>query len=284
MKPALKQKIEKRLGRKIIRARRLSGGKVSPVVRLDLDSGGPIVAKLGSGAHDLTIEAYMLNYLRQRSCLPVPEVFHAEENLLLMAYIDGATGLDAGSQAHLGELLAECHQIAGDSYGLERDTLIGPFAQPNRPSESWIAFFREQRLLYMIDIAGQSGHLPRGLETRLKRFAEKVDGYLIEPPAPSLIHGDIWRENVLARGGRVVGILDPALYYAHHEMELAYMVLFDTADDDFFASYRQVWPLDADFMKTRFPIYSLYPLLVHLAYFGGAYIQRLDSVLRSFDF
>lgn len=284
MKPGLKQKIEKLLGQKIVHARRLSGGKVSPVVRLDLDGGGPIVAKLGSGTHDLTIEAYMLNYLRQRSCLPVPEVFHAEENLLLMAYIDGETGLDAGSQAHLGELLAECHQIAGDSYGLERDTLIGPFGQPNRPSESWVAFFREQRLLYMIDIARQSDHLPLGMETRLKRFAEKVDRYLIEPPAPSLIHGDIWRENVLARGGRVVGILDPALYYAHHEMELAYMVLFDTADDDFFASYGQIWPLDADFMKTRFPIYSLYPLLVHLAYFGRKYRQPIDSVLRSFDF
>ncbi len=284
MKPGLKQKIEKRLGQKIVRARRLSGGKVSPVIRLDLDGGGPIVAKLGNGAHDLTIEAYMLNYLRQHSHLPVPEVFHAEENLLLMAYIDGAAGLDAGSQAHLGELLAACHQIAGDSYGLERDTLIGPFGQPNRPSKSWIAFFREQRLLYMIDIAGQSGHLPRDMEARLKRFAEKVDGYLIEPPAPSLIHGDMWRENVLARGGRVVGILDPALYYAHHEMELAYMVLFDTADDDFFASYGQIWPLDADFMKTRLPIYSLYPLLVHLAYFGRKYRQPIDSVLRSFDF
>lgn len=282
MNPDLKQKIEKITGQKIIRIQPLDGGMISQVARIDLDSRDSVVAKLG-GAHDLTIEAYMLNYLRQRTSLPAPEVFHSEASLLLIEFITGAPGLNRESEAHLGELLAECHQIKATAYGLERDTLIGPIHQPNQPSESWIAFFREHRLLYMTDIARQSGNLPAALDIRLQRFAAKVDRYLIEPNHPSLIHGDIWKENVLARGNRIVGIIDPALYYAHHEMELAYMTLFDSVSDDFFGSYQQIQPLDAAFFELRRHIYNVYPLLVHLTIFGRKYRQPLDSVLRRFN-
>lgn len=283
MKPERKQQIEKIIGQKIIRIQPLDGGMISQVARIDLDNRGPIVAKLGNGTHDLTIEAYMLNCLRQRTRLPVPQALYAEASLLLIEFIDGAPGLNRESEAHLGQLLAECHQIKAKAYGLERDTLIGPIHQPNRPSESWIAFFRQQRLLYMTAIARQSGNLPPALDIRLQRFAEKVDRYLIEPNRPALIHGDIWRANVLARGGRIVGIIDPALYYAHHEMELAYMTLFDTVSDDFFASYQQITPLDAAFFELRRHIYNLYPLLAHLTIFGRKYRQPIDSVLRRFD-
>jgi len=282
MKPKLKQKIEKLLDRKIIRSRPLAGGKISQVVRLDLDNRDSVVAKLGGGAHDLTIEAYMLDYLRQSSSLPVPRVLHAEANLLLIEFIDGATGLDAGSQAHLGKLLAKCHQIKGAAYGLERDTLIGPIDQPNPQSASWIEFFREQRLLYMTNIARQSGNLPPALDRRLQQFAEMLDRYLVEPDAPVLIHGDMWRTNIIVRRSRVIGIIDPALYYAHHEIELAYMILFDSVGDDFFASYTQILPLDTAFFELRQYIYHLYPLLVHLTVFGSKYLSPLDSVLRRF--
>ena len=284
MKPELKQKIEKITDQQIIRIRPLAGGMISQVVRIDLDRRGSVVAKLGSSAHDLTIEAWMLGYLRQHSRLPVPQVLHAEANLLLIEFIDGAAGLDAGSQAHLGELLAECHQIKGTAYGLEQDTLIGPIHQPNLQSESWIEFFREQRLLYMTNIARQSGNLPPALDLRLQQFAAALDRYLIEPDSPALIHGDIWWTNVIVRQSRIVGIIDPALYYAHREMELAYMTLFDTVGDDFFASYMQAIPLDAAFFELRQHIYHLYPLLVHLTIFGSKYCQPLDSTLRHFDF
>lgn len=284
MEPRLKQKIETITGRKIIHIQPLAGGMISQVVRLDLDNRDSVVAKLGSGTHDLTIEAWMLDYLRQRSSLPVPRALHAEANLLLIELIDGAVGLDAGSQAHLGELLAECHQIKAAAYGLERDTLIGPIHQPNPSSESWIEFFREQRLLYMAGIARQSGNLPPALDMRLQRFAEMVDRYLIEPPAPALIHGDMWRTNIMVRRSRIVGIIDPALYYAHNEMELAYMTLFGSAGDDFFASYMQILSLEPAFFELRRHIYNLYPLLAHLAIFGSKYQQPLDSVLRRFSF
>ena len=262
----------------------LTGGMISQVMRVDLADGSVIVAKTGEDSHDLTIEAYMLAALRERSRLPVPSVIHAEPDLLLLEHIAGGHERNQASERHLGELLAQCHLLRGPRYGLERDTLIGPLHQPNPPSESWISFFREHRLLYMTGLARASGYLPPGLDARLLTLADSLDQLLIEPEAPALIHGDIWRSNIIAQGDRIAGIIDPALYYAHNEMELAYMRLFDGFGDELFSVYHAVIPLDPAFTETRQHVYSLYPLLVHLIIFGEKYIGPLEQSLAKVGF
>lgn len=283
MKRRQQSRIESIINQPIARATALAGGMISEVFKIECRSGDLLVAKIGDGAHDLRIEAYMLRYLQENSDLPVPQVYHEEADILLMEYIDGATGWDAASLVQLGRLLAHCHQIAADAYGLERDTLIGPLPQPNEQAESWIEFFREHRLLYMIGVARESGHLPLQLQARLAEFAGQIERYLIEANNPVLIHGDMWRTNVITRDGNIVGIIDPALYYAHNEMELAYMTLFDGVGREFFDAYRQVQPVEHEFFDTRRHVYNLYPLLVHLTIFGAKYLQPLDAVLRRFS-
>lgn len=280
----LRQRLNEIVQRDLRQMRPLAGGKISQVLRLDFASGEPLVAKVGDGSHDLRIEAFMLRYLRQHSALPIPEVLHDEPNLLILEHIAGDEQLEQTSLRHLGELLAACHKIRGSSYGLERDTLIGPLHQPNPPTAAWIDFFREQRLLYMTGVARESGELPPALEDRLLRIAESLDDFLIEPAYPALIHGDMWRANVIAREGRIVGIIDPALYYAHNEMELAYMALFDGVGREFFRAYHRILPIDSQFYDTRRHLYNLYPLLVHLIIFGQKYIQPLENSLAHFGF
>ena len=261
----------------------LAGGMISQVLRVDLADGATLAAKAG-GEHDLRIEAYMLRYLRAHSPLPVPAVLHAQHDLLLMDFVEGESQWDSASLRHLGELLAACHQVNASQYGLERDTLIGPIHQPNAPDKSWIAFFRERRLRYMTGLARESGNLPGELDLRLARMAEALEEWLIEPTQPALIHGDMWRTNVLVRGGRVAGVIDPALYYAHNEMELAYMTLFDGVGGEFFEAYQAHIPIDKDFFTTRRHIYNLYPLLVHLIIFGDKYLPPLHESLARFGF
>ena len=255
---------------------------ISQVLRVELEDGESIAAKVGDGGHDLTIEAYMLRYLREHSGLPVPAVLHDEPSLLLMEFVDGHIVWEGEPLRHLGELLAKCHQVTSPTYGLERDTLIGPLHQPNPQMESWITFFREQRLLYIIGITRESGNLPAELERRLLRIANQLDLYLIEPAQPVLIHGDMWKTNVITRAGRVAGIIDPALYYAHNEMELAYMTLFSGTSEEFFAVYKSHIRIDREFFSTRRHIYNLYPLLIHLTIFGSKYLQPLHETLRRF--
>lgn len=132
----LQRRICEIVQRDLRQMRPLSGGKISQVLRVDFLRGEPLVAKVGDGSHDLRIEAYMLRYLRQHSALPIPEVMHDEADLLLMEHIAGDEPLERASLRHLGELLAACHQVRGKSFGLERDTLIGPLHQPNPPRNS----------------------------------------------------------------------------------------------------------------------------------------------------
>ena len=279
---AIKFRIERALEQRIVACQPLAGGMISQVLRIDLYGGESLVAKVGDGGHDLTIEAYMLRYLREHSGLPAPAVLHDEPNLLLMEFVDGRIEWEGESLRHLAELLARCHQVTSPTFGHERDTLIGPLHQPNPQMASWIAFFREHRLLYMIAIARESGNLPNELERRLMRIADQLEKYLVEPVQPVLIHGDMWKTNVIARAGKIVGVIDPALYYAHNEMELAYMTLFGGTGEVFFRAYADAIPVEDEFYSTRRHIYNLYPLLIHLTIFGSKYLQPLHETLMRF--
>ena len=278
----IQPKVESVLQQRCAAWQPLAGGMISQVLRVDLEDGESIVAKIGDSGHDLTIEAYMLRYLREHSGLPVPAVLHDEPSLLLMEFVAGQIEWEGEPLRHLAELLAKCHHVTSATYGHERDTLIGPLHQPNPRMASWITFFHERRLLYMIGIARESGNLPAELERRLLRIADQLDQYLIEPSQPVLIHGDMWKTNVITRAGRVAGVIDPALYYAHNEMELAYMTLFSGTSEEFFDVYNSLIRIDKEFFSTRRHIYNLYPLLIHLTIFGSKYLQPLHETLTRF--
>lgn len=259
----------------------LSGGCVARVYRADLPGGAAVAVKTGGGT-DLTVEAAMLRYLAAHTALPVPAVRHAEADLLVMDHIAAGDPLDDAAQAHAADLLAALHGITAPEFGFARDTLIGPLRQPNRTSAGWRAFFRDRRLLHMADEAGAAGQLPAATRSRIDDLAGKLDRWIDEPPAPALIHGDMWGGNILCRAGHVAGFIDPAIYYADPEIELAFATLFGTFGRAFFDRYGAHRPLAPGFFEERRDLYNLYPLLVHLRLFGGAYLGDVERVLARF--
>ena len=277
--PTLNDRIEALTGQRPTRTAPLHGGSIAEVHRADLPDGTRLVAKISDERGTLDIEGYMLRYLREHSTLPVPEVIHAEKSLLLLTFIDGSSNLDASTQAHAAELLAALHSIRAEQFGHERDTLIGPLHQPNPQTATWIDFFREHRLLYMAKVALDGGNLRRDLYDRIGIFAADLENHLTEPAHPALIHGDMWTTNILASGGRVTGFVDPAIYYAHPEIELAFSTLFGTFNDAFFKRYTEINPLEPGFFEVRRDIYNLYPLLVHVRLFGGSYAYNVERIL-----
>ncbi len=273
------------MGERLKSARPLGGGCIGEVYRVDLEEGTPLVAKVDrEGASHLEREAYMLRYLREKSGLPVPEVYHGSETLLLMQFVEGSSSFSEGAERHAADLLAALHGITADSYGHERDTLIGSLDQPNPPTPSWAEFFREHRLLYMARVAHEAGRLPGGDLERVERLAGGVDDLIGEPNPPALIHGDVWSANVLAEGDRITAFLDPALYYADPEIELAFISLFNSFGDVFLRRYAEIQGIDGAFFETRCDLYNLYPLLAHVYYFGGAYLGSVQSTLDRFGF
>ncbi|MDA1107044.1 MAG: fructosamine kinase family protein [Proteobacteria bacterium] len=282
--PSLHDQIAAVIGAMPLSIEPLSGGCVGEVYRVTLADHGSLVAKVDRSAQPrLACEGRMLSYLAEHSRLPVPAVLHSSASLLLMEYLDGESHFSGAAQRHAAELLAELHDISAPrGFGFEEDTLIGGLHQPNPWAASWIEFFRDQRLMYMGGVAVEAGRMPHTLLGRLERFAARLDEWLEEPARPSLIHGDVWTTNVLARSGRITGFIDPAIYYAHAEIELAFTTLFGTFDEDFFRRYEELRPIAPGFMEVRRDIYNLYPLLVHVRLFGGGYVASVDSLLRRF--
>lgn len=277
--------IEQALNERIVDVSPLSGGCIGQVYHVKMENGRSVVAKFGNSPDShLEIEGYMLRYLGEHSSLPVPEVLHAVGGLLIMSFLPGESQFSAKAQAHAAELLAELHSISSETFGLEQDTLIGGLHQPNPQMTSWLDFFREARLLHMGQEGVRTNRLPQEVFKRLATFVDYLDKWLLEPERPSLIHGDVWTTNVLAQGGQITGFVDPAIYYAHPEIELAFTTLFGTFSRPFFDRYHELRPIPPGFFEERRDIYNLYPLLVHVRLFGGSYVSSVDQILRQFGY
>ena len=193
-----------------------------------------------------------------------------------------AGGLSGGAQAQAADLLAALHDVSADRFGFDRATVIGGLHQPNDENRDWVAFFRDQRLLYMARQALDAGRLPSAVMARVEILAAKLDGWLDNSATPSLIHGDMWGGNVLSCRGKISGFVDPAIYYADAEIELAFGTLFGTFGDAFFARYGELRALRPGFFEARRDLYNLYPLLVHVRLFAGGYETRVGAVLDKF--
>ena len=275
--------MEAHLGERLLSARLLGGGCIGEVYKVEMGDGTKLVAKVDrEGESHLEREAYMLRYLRERSELPVPTVFHDSERLLLMEFVEGSSRFSAVAERDAAELLAGLHDVTAEAYGHERDTLIGSLDQPNPWTESWVEFFRDRRLLYLAKVAHEAGRLPMEDLGKVMRLAERLDEYLEEPERPSLVHGDVWSANVLAEGDRITAFLDPAIYHADPEIELAFISLFNSFGDAFFKRYGEIRSLRDDFFEERRDLYNLYPLLVHVYFFGGGYLDSMRATLRRF--
>lgn len=284
MRADIAQTIENITGARATDSDALGGGCIGDVYRVRLSDGETVVAKVGDADSGLALEGYMLRYLAQHSSLPVPDVLHADDTLLLMRYVDNSGGLNAPAQTHAADLVAALHDVTTERFGFACDTVIGGLHQPNPWTDSWLDFFRDQRLMAMGRAACDAGRLPDETLRKLEKFCGHLDKWLAEPKQASLVHGDMWTGNVLTDGKRITGFVDPAIYYADPEIELAFTTLFNTFGDAFFARYQEHRPLAPGFFETRLEIYNLYPLLVHVRLFGGSYIGSVERTLRKFGF
>lgn len=263
--------------------RPLGGGCLFDVRAVDLADGRRVVVKAGSAglSGQLLLEARMLADLAAAG-IAVPAVLDVDDTRLVMACVDhDGGGLDARGRVELARQLAALHAQPRAMHGYDYDTVIGALHQPNPQMPSWIAFFREQRLAVQVRAAAGEGVLDPPVHARLDRLMGRLDDFIDEPPHPSLLHGDLWSGNVLAKGGRPVAWIDPAIYCGHPEIELAFALLFGPLDRPSLRTYLSERPLPAGFELTRCVIYQLYPLLVHLRLFGRSYVRAISDRLGS---
>ncbi|MBK5969616.1 MULTISPECIES: fructosamine kinase family protein [Thiorhodovibrio] len=181
------------------------------------------------------------------------------------------------SAAEAGRQLARMHRCTRETFGWDRENTIGSTPQPNSPNADWIAFWREQRLGFQLELAARHGHGGR-LQERGARLMEALPALLDHAPAPSLLHGDLWGGNIgYDRDGTPI-IFDPAVYFGDREADLAMTELFGGFGGDFHAAYREAWPLPPGY-STRKSLYNLYHILNHLNLFGSGYLSQAEGLI-----
>lgn len=269
-------RIERALGTRVVSMSELDGGMVGTVHRVELATGRTIAAK--TGETPLSIEAQMLRFLDDRG-LPVPTVLYDSDDLLLLSFVEGESRITPAVERDAAEKLASLHDESAEGFGFPFDTLSGPEKQPNPWTDRWAEFYADHRVRRMRDRCLESGAIDEGLAERIADAADRMRDLLVEPARPALIHGDVWETNLLTDGTRVCAFLDPACYYAHPEVELAYVDWTETFGRPFFDRYDELRGIDPGFFETRRFAYRVYPLLEHVLLFGPPYDAELAETI-----
>src|SRR5262249_30074521 len=141
-------------------------------------------------------------------------------------------------------------------------------------------FYRDHRIGFQMELARQGGRLSAERERLLDKLMLKLPDLLPDAPA-SLLHGDLWGGNYSITANDTPIVYDPAVYYGHREVELAFTELFGGFPARFYQAYQAVYPLDAGYQERK-ALYQLYPLLVHLNLFGESYGRQVDEIVRHY--
>lgn len=282
----LLDRIEKALDRHPLGLEALPGGDIALVYQVNFFDGEQLVCKVTRPKTPSTTntEARMLGYLKNHSDLPVPDVIYVDDQMLIMTQLEAGDGLSAGAQEDAARHIAALHSNKADQFGLGFGTVIGTLAQPNEQLDSWVEFFRDQRLMHMAEVSRDIGRIDEAFYARIYRFSKTLPDLIGEPAKPSLLHGDLWTGNVLVKGDKISGFIDPAIYYGHAEMDLAFSTLFGTFGQRFFDAYKEYRAIDPGFYEERRDIYNLWPLLVHVRLFGGSYVKTVSNILTRFGY
>ena len=259
----------------------VSGGGINQTWRIENGDGMRYFVKLNDARKLPMFEAESagLTTIAATHTVRVPQPFTCgvcgEHAFLVLEFLD-LNG--SGNARLLGEQLAALHRCTSNQFGFSQDNTIGETPQINAWSSDWIAFWREQRLGFQLDLAARNGYgdLQKQGQRLLEKLPELFDGY---SPVPSLLHGDLWSGNHAFTADGVPVLFDPAPYYGDREADLAMTELFGGFDPEFYAAYRTAWPLDAGY-ATRKLLYNLYHILNHANLFGGSYARQAESIMH----
>jgi fructosamine-3-kinase len=227
-------------------------------------------------------EAAGLQLMASNTPLKIPEVFQfgriEDRNFLLMEWIN-SRGVKNSYWEELGLGLAQMHMATRPAFGWDTDNYIASLAQDNNEVEEWTDFFVERRLEPLIGKAYYEGLVGLDFYKTFQSIYPKLQGYFPKEK-PALLHGDLWAGNVMRGEQGSAVLIDPAVYFGHREMDLAFSRLFGGLDEKFYQAYHEFFPLEPGF-EERIPVYNLYPLLVHLLLFGKSYLSGIQTTVQS---
>ena len=223
-----------------------------------------------------------LDAIRETKTIDIPKVYGVVEDsdtnvpMLWLEWVEGQKKPD--TELLLGERLAHMHNQTNSQYGLDGMGFTGRLQQDNDWSDSWLDYYRNNRLAKQLEIGKQRGVITGKREQRLLEILKNLGKWVPENPGASLLHGDLWGGNWVVGNEGTPYLIDPSLVYGDREFEIAFTRLFDGFSNQFYEAYTANHPLSAEYQDKE-PIYQLYYLLVHLNIFGETYGGSVDRIL-----
>ncbi len=224
-------------------------------------------------------EALSLHTLQQAHCIRVPAVIctgqTVDKAFLVLEYL-ALHGESVNGWHNLAQQLALLHKQHDQAmYGFDWDNMLGSTVQPNKWQSNWGSFFSEQRLGWLLQLLLEQGFGFGKIDYLVEQCRQRLHHY---QPAPSLLHGDLWRGNV-GFSGDSPAVFDPACYFGDREADIAYTSLFGRFPDVFYQTYNELYPLDNAFTERK-DLYNLYHVLNHAYLFRGAYLVQAQEMIK----
>ncbi|MCR9160299.1 MAG: fructosamine kinase family protein [Nannocystaceae bacterium] len=281
MAEPLAEFIARALGAAVTRTRRVAGGDICDAWRVDLDDGRVVFAKEhGGGSAMFEAEARGLRWLAEAGALRTPAVLAVSPRALVLEYIEPG-GRTARFDEAFGRGLAALHACTPASFGWDVPGVIASLPQDNTPEEDWATFLGQRRLAPLLERCVAHQRLPPEAAGELDALLRVLPDRLGPAEPPARLHGDLWSGNAMADHSGEPVIYDPAPYGGHREIDLAMMRLFGGFSPRTFAAYEEVTPLLPEH-EDRIELMQLYPVLVHVALFGGHYASRARRTMRRY--
>lgn len=276
------------------------GGDINKSYGMSLSNGDVLFMKANekSNVDFFVKEAHSLKAIESTKTIATPKVLglgteNGEEvgySFLLLDFIE-LGNLDETFWEKFAEKLAQMHKAdtknfipetafnKGCIFGFYENNYIGRTEQINTPKESWIDFFRENRLEPQFKMA--ENHFENKDFKLIEKFLNNLGSFLVEPKKPSLLHGDLWAGNVMCTTKPEAMIIDPACYVGNPEADIAMTELFGGFSGKFYATYKETGLLQPNYADRR-DIYNLYHLLNHLNMFGKTYLSAVRTIIEKY--
>ena len=264
----------------------LHGGDTASSQKITTSSGCYFVKSTASENGQEMLEAEMLGLqsIEATKTIKVPQVLgtYSRDGIssLLLAYISSKTPNTQEFET-FGRQLALLHSSSSpDYFGFQSNNFIGSLSQKNGRSVSWEEFYVTQRLLPQLELAHSLERLPFHLIPSYEKMVVRLET-VVGSINPSFLHGDLWSGNYLINKDGTPFLIDPAVYYGHHLVDIAMTKLFGGFSRPFYDAYTEVIPKHPN-EAAILEIYQLYYLLVHLNLFGTSYLGGVKKILERY--
>ncbi|MGA2489717.1 MAG: fructosamine kinase family protein [Anaerolineales bacterium] len=243
-------------------------------------------SEVANGLEQFEVELSGLRLLSERSGVLIPTPIgiisvRGGGSILVLERVQ-EIGRTPRAWRQIGQALAHIHKIKWDRFGLETHGYFGPLYQDNTPTSDWPTFYAERSLRPGLKMAVDSGNLPSDLIPKLERLISYLPELCGPEVVPSLLHGDASQNNFISTEAGAV-VIDPAVYFGHPEMDLAFIDYFQPVPEDVFDGYQEELPIDPGFWKRRH-LWRIWGYLAAVTVEGpqhlGKLIEAIQSVVR----